>query len=140
MTIEQWVLTVASGGIVGFTLGLIGGGGSILAVPLMLYVVGVQDPHIIIGSTAFSVSINAFLNLIPHARAGHVHWKPAIIFAIPGAIGAYFGSTLGKLVPSKQLLFLFALLMIFMAIKMILPKKTMKKLTASKTRGSDLNG
>lgn len=140
MTIEQWVLTVASGGIVGFTLGLIGGGGSILAVPLMLYVVGVQDPHIIIGSTALAVSINAFLNLIPHARAGHVHWKPAIIFAIPGAIGAFFGSTLGKLVPSKQLLFLFALLMIFMAIKMILPKKTMKKLTASKTQGSDLNG
>lgn len=140
MTIEQWVLTVASGGIVGFTLGLIGGGGSILAVPLMLYVVGVQDPHIIIGSTAFSVSINAFLNLIPHARAGHVHWKPAIVFAIPGAIGAFFGSTLGKLVPSKQLLFLFSLLMIFMAIKMILPKKTMKKLTASKMQGTDLNG
>ncbi|WP_268877736.1 sulfite exporter TauE/SafE family protein [Priestia abyssalis] len=140
MTIEQWVLTVASGGIVGFTLGLIGGGGSILAVPLMLYVVGVQDPHIIIGSTAFAVSINAFLNLIPHARAGHVHWKPAIVFAIPGAIGAFFGSTLGKLVPSKQLLFLFSLLMIFMAIKMILPKKTMKKLTASKMQGTDLNG
>lgn len=140
MTIEQWVLTVASGGIVGFTLGLIGGGGSILAVPLMLYVVGVKDPHIIIGSTAFSVSINAFLNLIPHARAGHVHWRPAIIFAIPGAICAFFGSTLGKLVPSKQLLFLFALLMIFMAIKIILPKKTMKKLTASKTQGPDLNG
>lgn len=140
MTIEQWVLTVASGGIVGFTLGLIGGGGSILAVPLMLYVVGVQDPHMIIGSTAFAVSINAFLNLIPHARAGHVHWKPAIIFAVPGAMGAFFGSTLGKLVPSKQLLFLFALLMIYMAIKMILPKKIMKKSTASKTQGSDLNG
>lgn len=138
MTIEQWFLTIASGGIVGFTLGLIGGGGSILAVPLMLYVVGLQDPHIIIGSTALAVSINAFINLIPHARAGHIHWKPAIIFAIPGAMGAFFGSTLGKLVPSKQLMFLFALLMVFMAVKMILPIKDRKMLTNS--QGSDLNG
>jgi uncharacterized membrane protein YfcA len=137
---EQWILTIASGGMVGFTLGLIGGGGSILAVPLMLYVVGVEDPHIIIGSTALAVSINAFLNLIPHARAGHIHWKPAIIFAIPGAMGAFFGSTLGKLVPSKQLMLLFAFLMIFMAIKMILPKKTRKKLTNSEIQGSDLSG
>jgi uncharacterized membrane protein YfcA len=140
MTMEQWILTIASGGMVGFTLGLIGGGGSILAVPLMLYVVGVEDPHIIIGSTALAVSINAFLNLIPHARAGHIHWKPAIIFAIPGAMGAFFGSTLGKLVPSKQLMLLFAFLMIFMAIKMILPKKTRKKLTNSEIQGSDLSG
>jgi uncharacterized membrane protein YfcA len=140
MTMEQWILTIASGGMVGFTLGLIGGGGSILAVPLMLYVVGVEDPHIIIGSTALAVSINAFLNLIPHARAGHIHWKPAIIFAIPGAMGAFFGSTLGKLVPSKQLMLLFAFLMIFMAIKMILPKKTKKKLTNSEIQGSDLSG
>jgi uncharacterized membrane protein YfcA len=140
MPMEQWILTIASGGMVGFTLGLIGGGGSILAVPLMLYVVGVEDPHIIIGSTALAVSINAFLNLIPHARAGHIHWKPAIIFAIPGAMGAFFGSTLGKLVPSKQLMLLFAFLMIFMAIKMILPKKTRKKLTNSEIQGSDLSG
>ncbi|WP_259455752.1 sulfite exporter TauE/SafE family protein [Bacillus sp. PK3_68] len=140
MTIEQWILTVASGGIVGFTLGLIGGGGSILAVPLMLYLVGVKDPHMIIGSTALAVSINAFVNLIPHARAGHVHWKPAIIFAIPGAIGAFWGSTLGKLIPSKQLLFLFALLMIIMAIKMILPKRNIKQKANFEMQGSDLNG
>ncbi|MDG4850010.1 TSUP family transporter [Peribacillus frigoritolerans] len=68
MTILQWILTVASGGIIGFPLGLIGGG-SILAVPLLLYVVGVKDPHIVIGSTALAVSINAFLNLIPHSRS-----------------------------------------------------------------------
>ncbi|MDR7001767.1 putative membrane protein YfcA [Neobacillus niacini] len=135
MTILQWILTVTSGGIIGFTLGLIGGGGSILAVPLLLYMVGVKDPHIVIGSTALAVSINAFLNLIPHSRAGHVHWRPAIVFAIPGVVGAFCGSYLGKLLQSKQLLFLFALLMIFMAIKMILPKKTVKQLANTETEG-----
>lgn len=135
MTILQWILTIASGGIIGFTLGLIGGGGSILAVPLLLYVVGMKDPHIVIGSTALAVSINAFLNLIPHSRAGHVHLRPAIVFAIPGVVGALFGSYLGKLLPSKQLLFLFALLMIFMAIKMIMPKKAVKKAANIETEG-----
>ncbi|MDP9728124.1 MULTISPECIES: hypothetical protein [Alicyclobacillus] len=49
-----------SGGIVGFSLRLLGGGGSILAVPLLLYVVGIGDPHVVIGSTAFAVAVNAF--------------------------------------------------------------------------------
>lgn len=135
MTILQWILTIVSGGIIGFTLGLIGGGGSILAVPLLLYVVGVKDPHIVIGSTALAVSINAYLNLIPHSRAGHVLWRPAIVFAMPGVVGAFFGSYLGKLLPSKQLLFLFALLMIFMAVKMILPKKAVKQVANKETEG-----
>src|SRR5579859_4175252 len=56
------ILTLFSGGLVGFTLGLIGGGGSILATPLLLYVVGVRDPHVAIGTSAFAVSMNAFAN------------------------------------------------------------------------------
>ncbi|MFX4302500.1 sulfite exporter TauE/SafE family protein [Alicyclobacillus tolerans] len=123
MTAIQIFLAVLSGGIVGFALGLLGGGGSILAVPLLLYVVGIGDPHVVIGSTAFAVAVNAFLNLIPHARHQHVKWKIAVQFAIPGAIGAYAGSAVGKWVPDKQILFLFAILMIIMAIRMIVPKK-----------------
>lgn len=46
----QDILAVLAGGIVGFSLGLIGGGGSVLAVPLLLYVVGVRDPHVAIGT------------------------------------------------------------------------------------------
>jgi len=62
-------LAVASGGAVGFSLGLIGGGGSILAVPLLLYVVGIGDAHVAIGTSALAVSLNAFGNLIrPLAR------------------------------------------------------------------------
>ena len=64
------VLAVGSGGLVGFILGLIGGGGSILATPLLLYVVGVRDPHVAIGTSALAVSASAFINLIGHGRAG----------------------------------------------------------------------
>jgi uncharacterized membrane protein YfcA len=78
----QTVAAIGSGVIVGFSLGLIGGGGSILAVPLLLYVVGMPDPHQAIGTSALAVAVNAFANLVPHARAGHVRWRPALMFAV----------------------------------------------------------
>lgn len=115
----QAVLAVVSGSAVGFSLALIGGGGSILAVPLLLYVVGVRDPHLAIGTSALAVSINAFANLIPHARAGHVRWKVAFIFAATGVIGAYVGSSIGKVVNGQHLLVLFALLMLVVAVFML---------------------
>ncbi|GAC1448203.1 MAG: sulfite exporter TauE/SafE family protein [Ktedonobacteraceae bacterium] len=123
LTLFQQVLAVASGGIVGFSLGLIGGGGSILAVPLLLYLVGYRDTHVVIGTTALAVALTAFANLIPHWRAGNVRWKPALAFALPGAAGAVIGAMIGKAFPGKQLLFLFALLMIFVAISMVRPRK-----------------
>jgi uncharacterized protein len=96
----QHALAVLSGGAVGFSLGLIGGGGSILAVPLLLYVVGIGDAHVAIGTSALSVAANAFANLIGHWRAGNVKWSCAATFAVAGIIGAAIGSTLGKLVKS----------------------------------------
>jgi len=111
----QAALAVACGSLVGFSLALIGGGGSILAVPLLLYVVGVHDPHLAIGTSALAVSVNAFANLIPHARAGHVRWKAAFAFAAAGVLGAFVGSSLGKAVDGRHLLVLFALLMLVVA-------------------------
>ena len=114
---------LASGGLVGFSLGLVGGGGSILATPLLLYVVGVTQPHIAIGTSALAVSVNAFANLIAHARSGNVRWRCAIIFAGAGTLGALAGSTLGKLVDGERLLFLFGLLMILVGLMMLRPRK-----------------
>lgn len=111
----QAALAVACGSLVGFSLALIGGGGSILAVPLLLYVVGVHDPHLAIGTSALAVSVNAFANLIPHARAGHVRWKAAFAFAAAGVLGAFAGSSLGKAIDGRHLLVLFALLMLVVA-------------------------
>src|SRR5882757_5176703 len=103
---------VASGALVGFSLGLVGGGGSILAVPLLLYVVGVAEPHVAIGTSALAVSVSAFVNFAGHCRAGTVKWSCAALFAGPGVMGAAIGSTLGKLIEGQRLLFLFALVMI----------------------------
>jgi uncharacterized membrane protein YfcA len=113
------LLAIACGSLVGFSLALVGGGGSILAVPLLLYVVGVHDAHLAIGTSAVAVAVNAFANLIPHARAGHVRWKAAFMFAAAGVLGAFAGSTLGKLVDGRRLLVLFALLMLVVAALML---------------------
>ncbi|MVT13134.1 MAG: TSUP family transporter [Euryarchaeota archaeon] len=124
ITYLQMVLSIISGLIVGFSLGLIGGGGSILAIPLLIYFVGYDHPHIVIGTTALAVSINAFLNLIPHARKKHVIFKKGIIFSIPGIFGVLVGAELGLLTPGKKLLFIFAILMIIIAIYMLKRKYT----------------
>ena len=121
MTLDtlQYVLGALSGGIVGFTLGLVGGGGSILAVPLMVYLVGVPSPHVAIGTSAFAVAANAASGLVHHARGGTVKWRCGLIYAGSGILGAFAGSTLGKAVPGEKLLFLFALLMLIVAVLMV---------------------
>lgn len=113
------LLAVLCGSAVGFSLALIGGGGSILAVPLLLYVVGLHDPHRAIGTSALAVSANAFANLLPHARAGHVRWPAAFMFAATGVVGAFLGSSLGKIIEGRHLLVLFALLMLVIATLML---------------------
>ena len=71
MSSLQLLLSLVAGFIVGFSLGLIGGGGSILAIPLLIYFVGFDHPHLAIGTTALAVGVNAYLNLIPHAMNCH---------------------------------------------------------------------
>lgn len=115
MPFEQSLLSVLAGGLVGLSLGLLGGGGSILAVPLLLYLVRLKDAHIVIGTSALAVGINALINLWTHARDGHVRFKPAIAFSIPGVAGAAIGSELGKRLHGATLLFLFAILMFVIA-------------------------
>jgi uncharacterized membrane protein YfcA len=118
------LLALLSGSVVGFALGLIGGGGSILAVPLLLYVVGVGDAHRAIGTSAFGVAISALINLLGHWRAGNVKWPCAAVFALFGMAGAALGSTLGKLVEGRNLIILFALVMIVIGMVMLRPRRS----------------
>jgi uncharacterized membrane protein YfcA len=115
MTTLQLLLGALAGGAVGFTLGLVGGGGSILAVPLLVYLVGVRDAHVAIGTSALAVAANALVGLANHARARNVKWRCAATFATAGVIGAWFGALLGKAVDGQKLLALFALLMLVVA-------------------------
>ena len=111
-----------SGGVVALRLTLCGGGGSVLAVPLLLYVVGVRDPHVAIGVSAAGVALNALTALAGHARAGRVRWPCATLFAITGAAGAWFGSSLAKMIDGHQLLLIFAVAMAAVGLSMLRPK------------------
>ena len=119
LSLAQMILGALSGVLVGFTLGLVGGGGSILAVPLMVYLVGVPQPHVAIGTAALAVAANAAVGLTNHARAGNVRWPCGLTFAGAGIVGAFAGSTLGKSFDGAKLLFLFALLMVVIAVIML---------------------
>ncbi len=115
----QIILSIISGILVGFSLGLIGGGGSILAIPLLIYFVGYDHPHLVIGTTALAVGINAYLNLIPHTLKKNVNYRTGVIFTVPGIIGVLIGSELGLLTPGTFLLFFFGFLMIAIALYML---------------------
>ena len=103
---------LASGGLIGLVLGLVGGGGSILAVPLLIYVVGLTSPHTAIGTAAVVVAVGAALSLVGHWRAGTVKWRCAGVFALAGIAGAALGAEAGKAFDGQYLLALFGLLMI----------------------------
>lgn len=120
MTLDllQYVLGALSGGVVGFSLGLLGGGGSILAVPLMVYVVGVPVAHVAIGTSALAVAASAAANLVAHARQGNVLWRCAFMYTGAGIAGAFLGAMLGKSVDGQKLLFFFAILMVVVGVLM----------------------
>lgn len=138
MFMLQDALSLLSGSIVGLVLGLVGGGGSILAVPLLVYLVGVKSPHVAIGTSAVAVAVSALSSLAGHARAGNVRWPCAVVFALAGIGGAAVGSTVGKLIDGQRLLTLFGVLMIVIAL-LALRKKAdasdlFRPLTASNMR------
>lgn len=112
------LLATGSGGVVGLVLGLVGGGGSILAVPLLVYLVGVNPPHVAIGTSALAVSGSAFANLLAHARLGNVKWRCAAVFAAAGVAGALLGAEFAKALDGHKLLLLFGLLMVVVGLVM----------------------
>ncbi len=124
MTAVEIILTLFAGGAIGIVLGLVGGGGSILAVPLLVYVVGVENPHVAIGSAAVAVAVNALFGLAGHARAGRVKWRCAAVFAVAGVIGAAIGAEAGKAVDGQRLLMLFGVLMIGVGLLMLRKRAT----------------
>jgi uncharacterized protein len=120
LTVWQYALGAVSGGLVGFMLGVVGGGGSILAVPLMVYLVGVPNPHIAIGTSALAVAANAAFGLANHWHARNVEWRCGAMFAGAGIFGAFVGSSLGKAVDGQRLLVLFALVMLVVGVTMLI--------------------
>lgn len=116
-----WLMGLLGGTSVGVTLGLIGGGGSILAMPLMVHLLGVSSPHIAIGTAAVAVTANALANLALAARHNLIKWRCTMLFAVSGVAGAAAGAALGKRIDGQRLLLLFGLLMIVVGVLMFRP-------------------
>ena len=123
MGLETLLLAALGGALIGLLLTLFGGGGSVLATPWLIYVVGLADTHAAIGTSAAAVAVNAATGLAGQAKAGRVKWPCATVFAIAGLAGALIGAELGKRVDGAALLTWFALAMIAIAASMLAPKK-----------------
>ncbi len=104
--------------LVGLLLGLLGGGGSILMVPLLTYVAGL-DPQEAIASSLFVVGVTSLLSVALHARAGHVRWGTGALFGAAGMVGALLGGLLGSALPGPVLMIGFAIVMLLSARGMI---------------------
>jgi hypothetical protein len=124
LTPHIMLLALISGAIVGLFLGTFGGGGSVLAAPLLIYAVGVDDPHIAIGTSAAAVSAIALVSLVGHWRGGRVKWPCATVFAISGLVGALLGSSLAKITQGDWLLLGFSIAMAMIALSMFRTPKT----------------
>jgi uncharacterized membrane protein YfcA len=111
-------VTVVLAFAVGISLGLLGGGGSVLSVPLLVYVAGWEAHQAATGSL-FVVGVTSAISLVPHARAGRVRWRTGLVFGLAGTVGAYLGGRLAGLVPGGVLLTAFAVLMVAASAGMI---------------------
>lgn len=112
------IIVVTLSVLVGLSLGLLGGGGSILVVPLLTYVGGL-DPKEAIATSLFVVGATSLVSLAGHARKGRVQWRTGLIFGAAGMAGAFLGGLAGGHIPGTVLMIAFAVMMIATAGAMI---------------------
>jgi uncharacterized membrane protein YfcA len=110
-------LTLLLGTLVGFSLGLTGGGGAIFAVPLLVFALGVPAREAV-GISLLTVGTTAFVGFIQRAMRGMVEFPTGLLFALAGMIGAPIGSRLADNIPETVLLIAFAFLMLLIAVRM----------------------
>ncbi len=112
------VLAVA----IGVVLGMLGGGGSILTLPMLVYVAGV-DPKAAIAMSLFVVGSTSVVGTALHARAGRVRWKVGSIFGASAMAGAYAGGAVAHLISATVLLVAFAVMMLLTSVAMLRARK-----------------
>lgn len=96
---------------IGLALGLVGGGGSVLAVPLLIYVAQLTDKAAI-ATSLLVVAATSVVAAASHARAKNVHWRGALMFAPAAMLGAYLGGRLARYLPGSLLIGLFSVMMV----------------------------
>ncbi|MCA9491070.1 MAG: sulfite exporter TauE/SafE family protein [Myxococcales bacterium] len=121
MNLIGLVLAVA----VGISLGLLGGGGSILTLPILMYAFGMGEKEAI-ATSLIVVGITSAAAVISHARQGNVEWRTGLIFAAAGSAGAFGGGWFADFIPGSWLVNGFLLMMVATAIAMIRGRKEVK--------------
>ena len=111
-------IAIPAGLLIGLSLGALGGGGSILTVPVLVYLLG-QSPHAATAGSLLIVGITAAGGMIAHWRAGRVRLAPGIVFGVLGVAGSYAGARLSSSVPPDLLLTLFAGLLLVAAVAIL---------------------
>ena len=117
------IVALVLGLVIGALVGLLGGGGSILAVPALVYAAGQSLPQTI-ATSLLVVGITAVVALLPRLRTGQVAWRIAILFGAAGAATAFAGAAVNRLLPDDVVLALFAALMIGAGIRMLQERPT----------------
>ena len=112
------VLTVGLGLLIGLSLGALGGGGSILTVPVLVYAVGESARSATTGSLVI-VGVTAGVASLGHARAGRVRWGAGLAFGVAGVAASFAGTALNTRVAPQVLLICFATLMVVAATAML---------------------
>jgi uncharacterized membrane protein YfcA len=116
------ILALALSLLIGVALGLLGGGGSILTTPILIYALGVETKAAI-ATSLLVVGVTSVAAVVQHARAGNVVWKAGLIFGAAGMAGAYVGGFVAAWIPANVLMGLFALMMLATAVAMFRGRK-----------------
>ncbi|AZV46464.1 hypothetical protein C3L23_04030 [Nautilia sp. PV-1] len=128
---ETYILTVFSGLLSGLALGLTGGGGSILAVPLLVYLVG-ENIHLAIVTSLIAVGATSLISSITYMKDNLVRFKTAFLMAAPGLLSTYLGSLVNRHLNGHLLLVLFSFLMFYIGYRMTKKRKTPEKTVQKK--------
>jgi uncharacterized protein len=115
---HDMLVVLALAVLIGISLGLLGGGGSILTVPILAYVAG-MDAKEAIAASLFVVAVTSAAGVLSHARAGRVKWRTGILFGAAGMGGAFAGGRLAAFIPGNILMIAFGLMMAATAIAML---------------------
>ena len=122
LSVFAWLGAMA----IGVSLGLLGSGGSILTVPVLVYLIGQDEKIAIAGSLAIVGSI-ALVGSLPYLRKKLIDWRTVVLFGIPGMAGTYIGAWLATWISGLVQLALFAVVMLPASSQMLKPPKLTDK-------------
>lgn len=108
--------------LIGLSLGLLGGGGSILTTPILIYALGVEIKAAI-ATSLLVVGITSVSGVVQHAAAGNVEWRIGLIFGAAGMAGAFAGGLVTTWIPADALMVMFGAMMLATSLAMFRGRK-----------------